>query len=157
MNAAELMAALKTVEQDHQLVLDKVQALRETVSCLLEPGDTLPRRVLDRLRELNGYFSTQLICHMDEEEVSLFPLVERHASGGAALVVRLRREHEEIRLKLEEFGKCLHVSGELEDHLPRMVARDLLTYGWQLWDVLDNHAHLETEALRECIAQGLDR
>ncbi len=157
MNAEEWMAALKTVEQDHQLVLDKMQALRETVSCLLAPGETLPRQALDRLRELNGYFSTQLACHMDQEEVTLFPLVERHVPGGADIVLRLRREHEEIRCKLEEFGKCLHVCGELEDNLPRMVARDLLTYGWQLWDVLDNHAHLETAALQECIVQALGR
>jgi hemerythrin-like domain-containing protein len=152
MNATELLAALETVEQDHQLVLDKVQVLREMVNSLLEPGDTIPREVIDRLRDMNGSFSTQLECHMDEEEITLFPLMERHTPDGPALVVRLRQEHEEIRRRLEEFANCLHVSGELEDNLPRMVARDLLTFGWQLWDILDNHAHQETAALRECLA-----
>src|SRR5579872_4400227 len=104
MSAGEFMAALNTVEQDHQLVLDKVQTLKEAVSCLLAPEDPAPRQVLDRLRELNRDFSTQLACHMDEEEMTLFPLVERHAAGGPELVARLRKEHEEIRRKLQEFG-----------------------------------------------------
>jgi hypothetical protein len=32
MNATEVMAALNTVEQDHRLVLDRMQALKETVN-----------------------------------------------------------------------------------------------------------------------------
>jgi iron-sulfur cluster repair protein YtfE (RIC family) len=153
MNAAAIRAALNTVEQDHQLVLDKMQTLKEAVSCLLGPEDPAPRQVVERLRELNRYFSTQLACHMDEEEITLFPLVEQHTPGGPELAARLRKEHKEIRRKLQEFGDCLHVAGALEDGLPRMVARDLLTYGWQLWDVLDNHAHQETQAFRQCVTR----
>jgi hemerythrin-like domain-containing protein len=155
MNAPEFLAAMKTVEQDHQLVLDKVQLLKETVSGLLAPGETVPRAVLDRLRELHGYFSTQLACHMEEEELTLFPLVAQHMPGGGDLVARLRQEHEEVRRKLEEFGNCLHVADELQEDVPKAVARDLLTYGWVLWDILDNHAHQETQALRRCLPQSL--
>ncbi len=156
MNAGEMLAALNTVEQDHQLVLDKVQLLKEMVNCLLGPDDPAPRAVLDRLRELHGYFSTQMACHMDEEETTLFPLVENNAPGGAEVVARLRKEHEEIRRRLQEFGDCLQVSQELDEGVPRMVARDLLIYGWQLWDVLDNHAHQETQAFRQCVNRCLN-
>jgi hemerythrin-like domain-containing protein len=151
----ESLAALNTVEQDHQLVLDKMRALKETVSCLLEPGDTGPRRALDRLRDLNEYFATHFAAHLEEEEATLFPFLERCNPAGPELVARLRREHGEIRRKREEFGNCLEVASELEDDLPRQVLRDLLDYGWDLWEFLDHHAHLETQAVHQCIGRSL--
>ena len=36
-----------------------------------------------------------------------------------------------------------------------MVLRDLLAYGWELWELLDNHAHAETQAVHQCVAQSL--
>jgi Hemerythrin HHE cation binding domain len=151
MNAAELVAALNTVEQDHRLVLDKVQALKEAVCCLVDPEGAGLRRALDRLRDLNDYFATQFAVHLDEEETTLFPLLERHRPAGADLVGRLRAEHAEILRKREELDNCLEVASDLEDALPRALVRDLLAYGWELWDLLDNHAHAETRAVHECI------
>jgi iron-sulfur cluster repair protein YtfE (RIC family) len=153
MNVAEFKAALDTVEQDHQLVLDKVHALKEGVGYLLAPEDLDAPRVLGRLQELDNYFVTQLIAHMDEEEVTLFPLLERHASEGAALAARLRREHEEIRHKLDAFTSCLGVALDLQDRPPRAVLWDLLVDGWELWEVLDRHAHAETDGLRQCLTR----
>src|SRR3954453_21500861 len=129
MNATEVMAALETVEQDHRLVLDKAQALKETVSCLLDPKGMDPRRVLDRLQEISEYCATQLEAHMEEEETTQFPFLERHTPEGPELVARLRSEHDEIRRRREEFDNCLKVAAELEDGLPRAVQRDLLGYG----------------------------
>jgi iron-sulfur cluster repair protein YtfE (RIC family) len=150
MNATAVRAALNTVEQDHQMVLDKVQALKETVCFLLDPDDADLRRVLTQLRDSDNYFATLFLNHMDEEEAVLFPLLAEHGAGGSELVERLRSEHTEIRRKREEFGTCLEVVSGL-DNLPRAVLRDLLTYGWELWELLDNHAHLETRALHECV------
>jgi hypothetical protein len=155
MKASELLAALNTVEQDHRLVLHKVQALREAVECLLGPGDTDPRRFLGRLRELDGYFATHFAAHLEEEEATLFPLLERHTPGGAELVGRLRLEHEEIRRKREDFGNCVGVATDLEDGLPKAVRRDLLTLGWELWELLDAHAHVETQAVHGCVGRYL--
>ncbi len=153
MNTDEIMAALCTVEQDHQLVLDKMQALREAVSGLLEPN-TPARRTLDRLQELNRYFVTQLMTHLEEEEVTLFPLLERHKPEGPKLVIRLREEHTEIRRQLDEFGNCLEIALQLED-APRVVLRDLLSYGWDFLESLDNHAHVETQGVHLCFARSL--
>ena len=47
MNATELVAALNTVEQDHRLVLDKVQALKEAVCCLVDPEGAGLRRAVE--------------------------------------------------------------------------------------------------------------
>jgi hemerythrin-like domain-containing protein len=153
MSAAELRAALDTVEQDHQLVLDKMQALKEVVR-LLDPAPPGPRRTLERLRDLHAYFVTQFASHLEQEEVALFPLLERDEGEGPELVARLRREHEEIRRRLKEFGDCLEIALAV-DGPPPAVRRDLLTYGWDFWELLDNHAHVETRAVGRCVARSL--
>jgi len=151
---ADLTAALATVEQDHRLVLDKMQALKEAVAHLLDPDGTDPRPALDRLRDLNRYFVTQFGNHLEEEEITLFLLLERHE--GRELVARLRQEHTEICRRLEEFNNCLDIAVQLEVP-PAAVRRDLLTYGWEFLELMDNHAHVETQAVGRCLARSLPR
>jgi iron-sulfur cluster repair protein YtfE (RIC family) len=154
MKAAELMAALNAVEQDHQILLDKLQALKDAVGRLVDPDGDMAK-VLDQLREIHGYLATQLEAHMDEEETTLFPLLTSQGPGGTELVARLRQEHAEIRRRREEFANCLCVVGDLEDGPPRMVLWDLLEYGWDLWEFLDDHAHLETQAVHQYITRSV--
>jgi hemerythrin-like domain-containing protein len=155
MDVADFVTALNTVEQDHRLVLEKMQALKDTASCLLEPEDRNCRGALGRLREINDYFATHFAAHMAEEESTLFPFLERQHTEGSDLVARLRRDHEEIRRQREEFGNCLEFAVELEDGVTKMVLRDLLTYGHSLWELLDEHAHVETQAVHQCIGRHL--
>jgi hemerythrin-like domain-containing protein len=156
MNATDLLPALSTVEQDHRLVLDKMRALKETASYLLDPGAIDPRQVRERLHKLHDFFTTQFTAHIEEEETTLFPLLEQHQPGGPELVARLRREHAEIRRRGEDLGNCLEVADELEDEFPRAVLRDLLAYGWDLWELLDDHARTETRAVHHYLAQTFD-
>lgn len=153
MNAAELMAALQTVEQDHQFVQSKIQALREGVACLLRPGEVDMHQVLRGLKENNDYLGTNFTAHMLEEETTLFPLLEEFKPEGADLVRRLRLEHEEIRGQQEDFASCLAVAFDLGDALPKVVVRDALIHGWDLWHLLDKHAHVETQAIKECLCR----
>jgi hypothetical protein len=87
---------------------------------------------------------------------ALVRLLERHQPGGPELVARLRREHAEIRRRCEELGDCLEVAGELEGAFPRAVLRDLLAYGWDLWELLDDHARTETRAVHRYLAQTFE-
>jgi hemerythrin-like domain-containing protein len=155
MNVVVLAAALDTVEQDHQLVLDRVQALKEMVAALVSPGDLDAERVFGRLRELDNFFVTQFTVHMDEEEKTLFPLLEQFAPDGATLAEQLRQEHTTLRARLDAFSNCLGVALDLQDRPPRVVLRDLLTFGWQLWELLDKHAHAETRGIHECLDREL--
>jgi hemerythrin-like domain-containing protein len=156
MNTADFTAALNTVEQDHRLLLDQIQALREAVTCLLDP-DVDPTRGVDRLREINAYLATQFEAHMEEEETTLFPLLEQDKPEGEALAARLRQEHAELRRRRAEFEGCLEVGRELEGGPPRMLLLDLIIYGWELWEFLDCHAHLETRAVRQYLARSFPR
>jgi hypothetical protein len=154
MTTADLITAFNTVEQDHRLVLDKVQALREAVTCLLDPEPENPTGVLDRLREVSACLATQFEAHMEEEESTLFPLLEQEKPEGADLVARLRQEHAEIRRRRAEFDDCLTVADGLEGGATRVVLMDLLIYGWDLWEYLDYHAHIETRAVHQCLAHA---
>jgi hemerythrin-like domain-containing protein len=153
--ADQWAAALDTVEQDHRLVLEKAQALKEAVIQMLDPAEGASRAVLGRLREMDDYFATQFESHMAEEEVTLFPILEAGRPAGPDTVARLRKEHAEIRRKREEFDGSLSVAEQLEDDVPRRVVRDLISYGWELWEALDNHAQAETRAVHQCIAASI--
>jgi hemerythrin-like domain-containing protein len=155
MDVVLFAAALDIVEQDHQLVLDRVEALRELVSALMAPGDLDVPQLFGRLREMDNYFVTQFTVHMEEEEKWLFPLLEQLPPGGAALAERLREEHTTLRGKLADFSKCLEVALELQDRPPRAVLRDLLRYGWELWELLDRHAHAESQGIHDCLERHL--
>jgi hypothetical protein len=150
MNADELLFALSVVEEDHQLVLDKIQGLKEAVSYAVDPVAADPLLVLGQLWGAHRYFGSHFESHLEQEEEGLFPLLERQP-GGAEVVARLRQEHAVIRRRREAFGNCLHVAAELGDGIPPAVVRDLLAYGWELWELLDRHAHAETVAVQQCL------
>ena len=153
MNAADIRAALTTVEQDHHLVLDKMQALREVVSALFDSNRPV-RRTLDQLCHLERFFATQFSTHLAEEEATLFPVLTKCNPEGPALVARLREEHAAIRRQLDEFDNCLDVALQL-DEPPRAVLRDLLSYGWDFLEALDQHAFAETQGVHLCLARSL--
>jgi hemerythrin-like domain-containing protein len=155
MNAAESVAALDTVEEDHRLVLEKMRALRDAISWLVTPGGPGRRRAVERLREVHEYFATHFAAHLLEEERALFPYLRKRLPDGADLVARLQAEHAEIRRKREELGNCLDVAAELGEEVPAAVVNDLLVFGWELWDILDHHAHAETYAVQRCLARSV--
>jgi hemerythrin-like domain-containing protein len=151
MNATGVMAALNTVEQDHRLVLDRMQALKDTVSWLMDHNVEEVRQGLLQLREINKYFATEFACHLEEEEQTLFPLLEQCSPEGKELVEQLRTEHDRIRSRCQELDDCVQVAIDLEDGLRRAVLRDVYVYGWRLWELLDDHARLETRAIHQCL------
>ena len=155
MNVTEVMAALNTVEQDHRLVLDRMQALKETVNCLTDRKIEDVRQMLLQLREINNYFATDFTCHLEEEEETLFPLLEQYSTEATGVMLRLRPEHETIRRRCEEFDNGLQVALDLEDGLNKTVLRDVFLYGWRMWELLDDHAHLETQAIHRCLEISL--
>jgi hemerythrin-like domain-containing protein len=153
MNGNELMAAMQTVEQDHQLVLEQMQGLKDAVGHLAKPVASA-RRAVDHLDQFYKFFATQFAAHMAEEEETLFTLLKKYRKDGSELVASLVQGHDEIRSRLDNLERCLRVASELEDHIPRQVLHDLFTLGWELWHVLDDHARQETAAINECMMQS---
>jgi hypothetical protein len=152
--AEEFNQVLSTIEQDHELVLQKIRVLRGALDRLLEPEEQEPRQILARLQEANRFFATSFADHMREEERTLFRFLEKHSPGDADVVTGLREDHAKISRMREEWGNCLHVAFELEDGPPRQVLRDLFIGGWELLEYLDQHAQAETRAVRRCLGHS---
>jgi hemerythrin-like domain-containing protein len=155
MDVTGVMAALNTVEQDHRLVLERMQTLKDSVDCLLYRTPEDARQALLQLREINKYFATEFTCHLEEEEQTLFPLLEQCNPEGREQVARLRTEHDTIRRACQELDDCLQVANELKDGLRKAVLRDVFLYGWRLWERLDDHAHLETQMIHQGLESAL--
>jgi hemerythrin-like domain-containing protein len=151
MNATGVIAALNTVEHDHRLVLDRIQALKDTVDWLMNRNVKDARQGLLQLREINKYFATEFACHLEEEEQTLFPLLEQWNAEGRELVAQLRTEHDTLRHRCQELDDSVQVAIELEDGLRKAVLRDVYIYGWRLWEGLDDHAQVETQAIHRCL------
>lgn len=155
-NLDHLFAALRIVEQDHQLVVEKAQALRSALAYLRETGDRQAPQVIGNLRRLNEFFESHLAAHMEDEERTLYPLLENSMVEGSALVDQLTAEHTAIVTKYREFADCLQIAAEVgEDGLAHSVVLDLLAFGLDLWEALDAHARTETQAIRQCLVSAL--
>jgi hypothetical protein len=158
MNLNQFIAVLRVVEDDHQLVVEKVQALRKALTCLMETGEPQPRQVIAKLQKVNDFLGTRFASHLEEEERTLFPFLEQSLPGGASLVTRLELDHAAIVHKQQEFANCLQIATELlDDGLTRAVLLDLLTFGLELCELLDAHAHSETQAIRQCLVCRLTK
>jgi hemerythrin-like domain-containing protein len=155
MDVTGVLAALNTVEEDHRLVLERMQALQDSVDWLMHRTPEDARQALLQLREINKYFATEFTCHLEEEEQTLFSLLEQCNPEGREQVALLRMEHDTIRRGCQELQDCLQVAIELEDGLRNSVLRDVVFYGWRLWERLDDHAHLETQMIHQCLESAL--
>ena len=104
----------------------------------------------------NGYRIVDFVLsNLANSGIDTVYVLAQYKPEGPELVARLRREHDDIRRKRQELADCLRVAEGLEGGAPPMVVLDVLGYGWDLWELLDNHAHVESRALHECLAQSL--
>jgi hemerythrin-like domain-containing protein len=158
MNLDQFMTALKILEDDHQLVLENLQALRNASHYLSEIGEPRTQKVAAMLRKANDYLGTRLTAHLSEDESFLFPFLEKAIPDGGTLVARLRSDHATILEKRQEFAHLLEVAAQLEnDGRSKAVLFDLLAMGFKQCELLDAHAHNETQAIRQCIAARLSK
>jgi hypothetical protein len=152
MEISQLMSAMNMVETDHQLVVEKLQLLKDALGCLMD-SDRNPASVVKRIDELSKVIASRFSAHVAQQEIRLFPFLLQNLPEEPDLVAALRKEHEGIEQKSAELSNCLKLALELEEKLPHAVLWDVMTYGWDLWELLDGHAHRETAAIRRCFAK----
>jgi hypothetical protein len=153
MEITQLMSAMNWIEDDHQLVVDKLRALQQALGCLREPGSDAAR-FLRRLQTFNQAIAARFSAHVAQQEVHVLPYLQNNLPDEPGLVATLREEHEKIKSKLGEWDSCLKVALQLES-VPHAVLLDILAYGWEVWELLDRHAHRETTALGRCFGRFL--
>ena len=147
MTPDEIRISVEPVKDDANLLADELHTLDEMVEMLKEcdQNDAEYVRVLDHLRH---FFFTDLVQHMRLEEEVFFPAVQ-HLSQGYWKVVRLRKEHGELRDAIEGFRTAL----TLENYVGAQTREQLL---WRLVNearailaMLRVHAAFEIELTRE--------
>jgi hemerythrin-like domain-containing protein len=154
MEINELMSAMSLVETNHRLILEKLELVKESLGCLMKPEITRAP-VIQKFQDLVQAIAARFSAHLAQQEVQLFPFLLKHLPEEPDLVSDLRKEHDQIEHKMEEMSNCLKVALELEENVPHAVLWDIATYGWELWELLDSHAHRETRAVRQCFSKFL--
>jgi hemerythrin-like domain-containing protein len=152
MEISQLMSAMNMVETDHQLVVEKLQLLKDALGCLMD-SERNATSLVKRIYELSKVIASRFSTHVAQQEIRLLPFLVQNLPEEPGLVATLRNEHERIERKSAELSNCLKVALELEEKLPHAVLWDVMTYGWELWELLDGHAHRETAAIRRCFAK----
>ena len=152
------MAVLKTVEDEHQVLLEKVQALRTGLGSLRDARAFQSQQTIQTLQSLGSYFTTSLALHLHDDEQRLLPLLEQSGAEGVSLMEVVKKDHAAILAKLEVFADCLEVAAELDDgDLSRTALVDLTIFGTELCDLLDVHIRREMQAICDCLHCRLAR
>jgi uncharacterized protein (DUF2249 family)/hemerythrin-like domain-containing protein len=115
-------ASRASLQAEHAVLLREVRRRAESVISMADEG-RWPER---ELRELLNYLHLEILRQVVEEEWLLFRLI-RHASDELA---RMRREHLELRLAIEELDQAAATAGDPRGLSPLQlsaITRDLLT------------------------------
>src|SRR5205807_5978484 len=101
----EIQKSTEPIKDDARLLADELHTLEEMVTILKDEdqADADYLKVLDHLRH---FFLTDLVQHMQYEEQVFFPAVQQLPQGYWK-VVRLRKEHDELRDAIEGFRTAL--------------------------------------------------
>jgi iron-sulfur cluster repair protein YtfE (RIC family) len=147
MTPEDVRNSTEPIKDDARLLAQELQTLNEMIDMLRteDQSDTEYVRVLDHLRH---FFLTDLMQHMLYEEQVFFPAVQQLPKGYWK-VVRLRKEHGELREAIAEFRTAL----TLETYAGAATRQPML---WRLVNetrailaMLREHAAFEIELTRE--------
>lgn len=151
MSKAETKTPTQQLRDEHVIVLEKLEALRDaSESAVSRKGET---SVEDRetLVGVAGFLAKDVVLHLRKEEEALFPSLEEHIGleGGPTAVMRM--EHEDLREKIRSLGDLveeLGESGEVYGQIHETAA--------YICDLLGEHIHKEDNILFPMAEQLLD-
>jgi len=147
MTPDDIQRSIEPIKEDVQLLSEELQTLDEMVAMLKTVGenDADYLRVLDHLRH---FFLTDLIRHMEQEEQVFFPAVEKLPKGYWK-VVRLRKEHSELRDAIEAFRTAVTLETYVGPQTRDQLLWRLVNEARSILAMLREHAAFEIELTRE--------
>jgi iron-sulfur cluster repair protein YtfE (RIC family) len=151
----ELRLATAPIKDDAKLLVGELQAIDETLA-LIRANEQDEARLEPLLAHLRHFFLTDLSRHMLDEESVFFPAVERLPSGYWK-VVRLKKEHTELREAIEGFRSALALEGYLGPQTKQQQLWRLAHEAGAILRMLRSHAEFEIELMKELEASVADR
>jgi hemerythrin-like domain-containing protein len=147
MTPEELQAAVEPIKDDAKLLSEELGTLDEMIGMLKEHDqqDADYLKVLDHLRH---FFFTDLMQHIQQEEQDFFPAVEKLPKGYWK-VVRLRKEHGELREAIEGFRTALTLESYVGPNTREQILWRLVGEARSILSMLREHATYEIELTRE--------
>jgi iron-sulfur cluster repair protein YtfE (RIC family) len=143
----EVEKAIEPIKDDAKLLSEELGTLDEMIAMLKEhdqeEADYL--KVLDHLRH---FFLTDLMQHIQQEEEVFFPAVEKLPKGYWK-VVRLRKEHGELREAIEGFRTALTLETYVGPQAREQLLWGLVNEARSILAMLREHAAFEIELTRE--------
>jgi hypothetical protein len=139
----------QAAREHHERILAHVDRMPETADALLTaPAD----EVRDRLAGLHEFLRRTLLPHVDATERGLYPELERMFQNRHSMRP-MRREHDEIRRLVGQFGAASADAREGRPSLGRSLA--LRRVMFQLYALLKVHL-AEEEAYLRIVERGTD-
>ena len=147
MTPEDVQKSTEPIKDDARLLAEELHTLDEMITMLKEHDqqDADYLRVLDHLRH---FFLTDLMRHMQHEEQVFFPAVQQLPQGYWK-VVRLRKEHEELRDAIEAFRTALTLETYVGGPTREQMLWRLVNEGRAILAMLRAHAAFEIELTRE--------
>lgn len=147
MTPEEVQKSTEPIKDDARLLAGELHTLDEMLGMLKESGQTDAEylQVLDHLRH---FFLTDLMRHMEQEEQVFFPAVQQLPQGYWK-VVRLRKEHGELRDAIEGFRTALALETYVGPQTREQMLWRLVHEARGILGMLRAHAAFEIELTRE--------
>jgi len=147
MTPDEVQKSIEPVKDDVKLLTEELETLDEMIAMLKVDGqnDADYLQVLDHLRH---FFLTDLMQHMQQEEEVFFPAVQQLPKGYWK-VVRLRKEHGELRDAIEAFRTAVTLETYVGPQTREQLLWRLVNEARSILAMLRAHATFEIELTRE--------
>ena len=138
------------LKEEHQNVLQKLDALEEVISHLDKKEEILPK-----LNELTSFFKTDFWIHFTKEEEALFPEIERFIPREGGPIGMMLIEHEDLRNTNKEFQRA--ADEYLGDSDSAEIKRMIQEYGNHFIGALRQHIDKENNILFMMADMHLDQ
>jgi len=147
MTPEDLQKSIEPIQDDARILANELHTLDEMVA-MLKQHDQNEDEYLQVLDHLRHFFLTDLMQHMLHEEEVFFPAVQQLPQGYWK-VVRLRKEHGELRDAIEGFRTALTLESYLGAGTREQALWRLVNEAGAILAMLRAHAAFEIELSRE--------
>jgi len=148
MTPEDLQKSIEPIKDDAKLLAEELHTLDEMVAMLKQHNPKEESEYLHVLDHLRHFFLTDLMQHMLQEEQVFFPAVQQLPQGYWK-VVRLRKEHGELRDAIEGFRTALTLESYLCPGTREQALWRLVNEAGAILAMLRAHAAFEIELGRE--------